>query len=74
MFENLLREMKKLDGTKVSVPIEADEEGSYDREYPADNCKYVFKVNEEDWGNIFKDEVINDKNKFLSTTNKIPVL
>ena len=58
MFENLLREMKKIDGMKVSVPIEADEDGYLDKECPADNCKFVFKVNEEDWANLFKDEAV----------------
>lgn len=58
MFENLLRELGKIDGTKVSVPIEADEEGYLDKECPADNCKFVFKAYEEDWANLFKDEAV----------------
>lgn len=55
MFENLLRELENIDGMKVSVPIEADEHGYLDKECPADNCKFVFKVNENDWANLFKD-------------------
>ena len=58
MFDNLLREMQRLDGTKVSVTIEADEEGYLDKECPADNCKFVFKAYEEDWANLFKDEAV----------------
>lgn len=58
MFQNLQREISQLDGMKVSVPIEADEDGFLDKECPADNCKFIFKVNEEDWANIFKDEAV----------------
>lgn len=58
MFEKTLRELKKLDGIKVSVPIEADSEGYLDKECPAENCKFNFKVKEEDWVNVFKDEAV----------------
>ena len=58
MFDNLLRELQRLDRTSVSVTIEADEEGHLDKECPADNCKFVFKVYEEDWANLFKDEAV----------------
>ena len=58
MFENLLRELKKLNGTKVSIIIEADEEGYIDKECPSENCGFIFKVKEEDWKNLFKDEAV----------------
>jgi Zn finger protein HypA/HybF involved in hydrogenase expression len=58
MFENLLREIKNLDGQKVSVPIETDEDGYMDKECPSDSCMFKFKVNEEDWKNIFRDEAV----------------
>ena len=34
MFENLLREIKKMDGLKVSVPIKTDEDGYMDKGMP----------------------------------------
>ena len=58
MFENLLREIKKLNGHKVSIPIKTDEDGFMDKECPSDNCMFKFKVHEEDWKNIFRDEVV----------------
>lgn len=42
----------------VSVPIDSDEKGYIDRQCPSDECEFLFKVNEEDWENIFKDEAI----------------
>lgn len=58
MFESLLREIKKLDGLKVSVPIKTDEEGYMDKECPSVSCMFIFKVHEEDWANIFRDEAV----------------
>lgn len=58
MFENLLKELENLDGTRVSITIKADEEGFLDKECPTDNCKFVFKVNEDDWSYLFKDEAV----------------
>jgi uncharacterized Zn finger protein (UPF0148 family) len=58
MFEKTLRELKKLDGIKVRVPIEVDDEGYLDKECPAENCQFNFKVKKEDWVNIFKDEAV----------------
>jgi uncharacterized Zn finger protein (UPF0148 family) len=58
MFENLLREIEKLDGQKVSVPIDTDEDGYMDKECPSENCMFKFKVHEEDWGDIFRDEAV----------------
>lgn len=58
MFEKLLRELKQMDGMKVSIPIETDENGFFDRECPDEECMFVFKVHEEDWKNNFKDESV----------------
>jgi uncharacterized Zn finger protein (UPF0148 family) len=57
MFENLLRELKQLDETKISIPIETDENGFIDKECPDEECMFVFKVHEEDWKN-FKEESV----------------
>ena len=56
MFENLLREIKKLDGHMVSIPIETDEDGYMDKECSSGNCKFKFKVHAEDWKDIFRDK------------------
>jgi len=58
MFEKLLSELKQLDKTKISIPIETDENGFSDRECPDEECMFVFKVHEEDWEKNFKDESV----------------
>jgi hypothetical protein len=58
MFEKFLKELKALEKTKISVPIEVDEDGYEDRECPNEDCLFLFKVDAEDWKNIFKDEVV----------------
>lgn len=59
MFEELLKELKRLEQTKsVSIPIESDEKGYADKQCPAENCEFLFKVHEDDWENIFKDEAV----------------
>jgi len=59
MFEKLIRELEELQRTKkVSVPIKADKEGYYDKECPNKECLFQFKVHEDDWKNIFKDEQV----------------
>ncbi|MBN1618536.1 hypothetical protein JW887_04335 [Candidatus Dojkabacteria bacterium] len=59
MFENLIKELNNLDGTHtVSIPINPDEDGYIDKECPNNNCKFVFKVNQNDWANIFRDEEV----------------
>jgi uncharacterized Zn finger protein (UPF0148 family) len=58
MFENIVRELQRLNGAKVSVPIEADEEGYLDKECPSESCRFNFKVKEEDWKELFKDEAV----------------
>lgn len=58
MFEDLIREMERLNGQSVSVPIEPDEKGYIDKQCPSEECEFIFKVNEEDWKNIFNDEAV----------------
>ena len=55
MFKHLLREMDALKNTtSISVPIEADREGYYDKECPARNCLFAFKVHGDDWKNLVR--------------------
>lgn len=58
MFEDLIKEMERMNGKSVSVPIESDGEGYTDKQCPAQDCEFIFKVNDEDWSNIFKDEAV----------------
>ncbi len=58
MFEDLIKEMKRMNGTSVSVSIESDEKGYTDKQCPAEDCEFIFKVNNDDWSNIFKDEAV----------------
>lgn len=58
MFEDLIREMEHLNGQTVFIPIESDENGYLDKQCPSDDCEFLFKVYEEDWGNIVKDVAV----------------
>lgn len=58
LFENVIRELERLEQEKLSIPIEADERGYVDRECPANGCKFVFKVLELDWKDRFRDEAV----------------
>lgn len=58
MFEDLIKEMERLNGQGVSTDIQADEKGYIDKQCPAEECEFIFKVNEKDWADIFKDEAV----------------
>lgn len=58
MFKNTLNLLQQLNGQQLILDIEQDEDGYIDRECPAENCKFQFKVLQEDWVNLFKDEAI----------------
>ncbi|HNP96607.1 MAG TPA: hypothetical protein PKJ63_13295 [Cyclobacteriaceae bacterium] len=58
MFEDLIKQLQGLNGRSISNPIEADEKGYIDKQCPSEQCEFLFKVNEEDWSNLFKDGAI----------------
>lgn len=58
MFKDLIKELENIDGKKISIGIDSDENGYIDKQCPSDDCKFIFKVNEEDWGNIFSDAAV----------------
>lgn len=59
MFEELIRELGRLDGThQVPVSIPADAEGYFDRECPSSECLFQFKVHEDDWRDKVRDEEV----------------
>ena len=50
MFENLPRQ--------ISIPIEVDEQGYVDKECPATSCIFTFKIHQDDWRNIVRNEEV----------------
>jgi len=59
MFEHLQRKLRELsETTEISVPLEPDAEGFLDKECPSETCLFQFKVAEEDWKNIVRDEEV----------------
>lgn len=59
MFQKLQRELQALQQTSaISIPLAVDEKGYLDKECPAPGCKFLFKVNKEDWLQICRDEAI----------------
>lgn len=58
MFEKLLKELQELERNKISIPVDSDDDGYFDRECPNEECLFQFKVDEQDWKNLFSDEAV----------------
>ena len=58
MFEKLIRELENMQQVKISIPVAIDSDGYIDRECPNTDCEFQFKVHEDDWKNICRDEQI----------------
>ena len=59
MFDKLIKELQAMDGTHtISVPLENDADGYYDRECPSEPCLFNFKIHGEDWKAIVRDEEV----------------
>ena len=59
MFDETLRALRQLESrTQLSIPIEYDEDGYLDRECPADECLFQFKVLADDWKDKVRDEEV----------------
>lgn len=59
MFDKTLRAIRQLEGrTQLPTPIEYDEDGYLDRECPADECLFQFKVLADDWKYKVRDEEV----------------
>ncbi|MHC2419658.1 hypothetical protein ACVMB2_003568 [Sinorhizobium meliloti] len=59
MFKNLQEEMRRLTAQRtISVPLESDAEGYFDKECPDQNCLFQFKIFEQDWKGIVRDEQV----------------
>lgn len=62
MFEDLQRALRNLERNPFSVPVPdpVDDEGYVDRECPAKDCQFVFKVSHADWRSPkVKDEAVH---------------
>lgn len=58
MFDELMREVRRLDGNRISVTMPADLDGYFDRECPSGECRFQFKVHQDDWaGKVRAEEV-----------------
>lgn len=59
MFDETIRALKALEGQQtVSIAIEDDEEGYFDRECPSEECLFQFKVLSDDWTAKVSDEEV----------------
>ena len=60
MFDDLIRTLRSLDDMQLSLsdPAEPDADGYIDRQCPATECEFAFKVREEDWRDIVRDEAV----------------
>jgi hypothetical protein len=59
MFDELLRELRRLERPQtIRVSISSDEDGYLDRECPAPECLFQFKVHEDDWRDKVRDEEV----------------
>ena len=59
MFEEMTREIQRLGGgQQIPVSVPTDAEGYFDRECPSGECLFQFKIHEEDWLNIVRDEEV----------------
>lgn len=53
MFEETQRYLRSLENTtQLSVPIEDDADGYFDRECPSEECLFQFKIQSEDWEHV----------------------
>ena len=59
MFEDLIRGLRQLETPRtIRLSLPADEEGYFDRECPALECLFEFKIHEDDWREKVRDEEV----------------
>lgn len=58
MFDELIKELKKLEGeptqVTVSATFEPDEDGYLDRQCADARCDYAFKIHDDDWARLIQ--------------------
>ena len=58
IFYNTIKELEKLKSTEtIEFELIPDSDGNIDRECPNKECESIFKVNAEDWDQLFSDKV-----------------
>ena len=58
MFEELKRLIKDIESkNRISIPIGVDNEGYLDRECSNEDCLFQFKINQDDWDKLSKNDV-----------------
>src|SRR6266566_2219779 len=59
MFDNFIRELKKMEGgSQLSISIPIDNDGYFDRRCPSEACQADFKVLMEDWKHKVSDDQV----------------
>lgn len=60
MFDELSHLVRQLDGQKITVTpnLPTDDDGYFDRECPAADCMFQFKIHDQDWRDIVRDEEV----------------
>jgi hypothetical protein len=56
MFDDLIRELERMEREPIRLSVHADVDGYFDRECPNDECEFQFKVVVDDWGDGFEGE------------------
>jgi hypothetical protein len=59
MFKELIRELKRLQGThQIPISVPTDAEGYLDRQCPSSECRFEFKIHEADWKEKVSDQEV----------------
>jgi uncharacterized Zn finger protein (UPF0148 family) len=54
MFDDVIRELERMEREPVRLPIDTDADGYFDRECPDKECQFQFKVVVSEWGDGFE--------------------
>ena len=69
MFKNTINALRELGQTKsYSMQVLPDKDGFFDKECPNDECLSKFKVNADDWKNLFRDEAARTCDSLVETS------
>ena len=58
MFDELMRELRRLESSGIPVSLPTDEDGYLDRECPSADCLSQFKVHVDDWADKLRDDEV----------------
>jgi uncharacterized Zn finger protein (UPF0148 family) len=57
-FDRMMNQLERLNGQSVAMALKTDANGYFDRQCPALECQFRFKVLLTDWKSLFKDEQV----------------